>query len=619
MRRATAAWLGACVVGLSACGARSSLDVYPADSRAGGSSKQADASRDAAPRDSSIAKDSASDVTFGRDAALDVHRGKDAIVDVAEVGPPDARDAPVDHSIIVIVQPPRPVAPLSTAHVTRRRPTFHWALAHGGTGAIVDLCADRACTTPLGSPTPVDGTTYAPPTDLPTGVVYWRLHPIEQPSVSSPTWELFVGAADTVVDSSWGTTLDVNGDGFADLAVGATADGPGLGAVYVYLGSAAGLSTTPAVTLSGSSPADHMGEYVTGAGDVDGDGYADLLVSTRPSLNGPLVSNIYLGSAEGLMPAPSLSISLPAGQLDPLIFVGDLNGDGYADFVAGPNIYLGSPVGPPSAPTTTLTLVADPQGPTAVASAGDFNGDGYADLVVGPTGQSLREAGVISIYLGGPNGVPAEPNTGYGFDGPPTMSFFAHFTGAADFDGDGFADVGVAGESLPPQVVSQAVFVFLGGTVGIQSITPGLAGQDGTGPDVFPTGECAGDVNGDGYGDFLVNDELVGSLGGAVESSAALHLGSTSGISQAASESFASHPHEDGYAVSAGDVNGDGYGDVAVVNLLPPLAPGAGLSVANVSVYLGGPMGLAATPSVVLTQPAGNAQAFGSAVYGASN
>src|SRR5581483_4785289 len=67
---------------------------------------------------------------------------------------------------------------------------------------------------------------------------------------------------------------DVNGDGYADLIVGAE----NAGGAYLYMGDASGLSITPAVALNGPAYAADFGTSVAGAGDVNGDGYADVLI-----------------------------------------------------------------------------------------------------------------------------------------------------------------------------------------------------------------------------------------------------------------------------------------------------------------------------------------------------
>src|SRR5262249_21224389 len=127
-------------------------------------------------------------------------------------------------------------------------PTLHWVLGPGEGTPSVELCKDRACTMPLSITTVMaeDHLSAVPAAPLPLGWVYWRVHVAlgGQESVS-PTWQVLVGRPTTAttpdIDSSSGMIFDVNGDGYADLLVGApaarTPTQPG-GVVHVYLGSA---------------------------------------------------------------------------------------------------------------------------------------------------------------------------------------------------------------------------------------------------------------------------------------------------------------------------------------------------------------------------------------------
>src|SRR5204862_215184 len=101
---------------------------------------------------------------------------------------------------------------------------------------------------------------------------------------------------------------DVNGDGFADLVVGAYFSSPGgrmsTGTASMYLGSGGGISSTPHRVLEGTTPGDCFGISVAGAGDVNGDGFADLIVGAylaspggRPNAG---TASVYLGSGSGI-------------------------------------------------------------------------------------------------------------------------------------------------------------------------------------------------------------------------------------------------------------------------------------------------------------------------------
>ncbi len=140
------------------------------------------------------------------------------------------------------------------------------------------------------------------------------------------------------------TAGDVNGDGYADVIVGAPyyANGEsGEGRAHLYYGSAAGLSTTAGWTAEGNQAGANFGWSVGTAGDVNGDGYADVIVGAPSYDNGQAdegAALIYYGSPAGLsMTSDWLVESDQAGAKFGYAVgsAGDVNGDGYADVVVG--------------------------------------------------------------------------------------------------------------------------------------------------------------------------------------------------------------------------------------------------------------------------------------------
>jgi len=158
------------------------------------------------------------------DAAVDEGR-IDSSQDIANA--PDVGDASTDLPADVPRDPllPRQIAPLSTSIVTSQRPLLRWALASGTDGAEVMLCRDRAMTTTCQVITAI-GANGAPAAPLTPGVWFWRLRGLAAGAVVSgggTVWQFTVGARSAPVNASWGTVLDVNGDGFADVACRARA------------------------------------------------------------------------------------------------------------------------------------------------------------------------------------------------------------------------------------------------------------------------------------------------------------------------------------------------------------------------------------------------------------
>ena len=146
-------------------------------------------------------------------------------------------------------------------------------------GRTSEICRDHACTVAVTSFDAV-GASGAPSANLPAGVLFWRAYGRSGGATgtqTTPTWEMIVGARTAPINTSWGTTLDVNGDGYADVIVGAF----GACKAYLYLGSTGGLQ--PSATLNcpdptGTAGGNNFGLPVASAGDVNGDGYADIVV-----------------------------------------------------------------------------------------------------------------------------------------------------------------------------------------------------------------------------------------------------------------------------------------------------------------------------------------------------
>jgi len=570
-----------------------------------------------------------------RDATIDstVDAVRDASTDASVDARPDtAHDATADQSTLPTLIAPRQLSPLSTSRVTRRTPTLRWLLPPGVADVTLDLCSDRGCTQPIGTSVHVTGSSYAPTTMLPIGVVFWRLHPSTMTDVTSATWQFTVGAGNAPVDTSWGTTLDVNGDGYADLAVGSLSGNlnDGSGTVYLYSGSAAGFASTPAMTLTDprNGSGESFGWYVWGAGDVNGDGFADLAVSSPSPRTGPGYPTtdvyVYFGGASGLAASPSITllappVTVPTGPASEnlstfggrIASAGDLNGDGYGDIaITGGDdatyVYLGSPAGVASSPAATLNVSDNEDGgfyvPTgaieqAFITSGDIDGDGYTDVVIGAEFTFGGPVAYIYVFAGGPNGVSSVPRSKgaipFAFTNTdPLFSVDVESLSTGDFNGDGYADVLVSAYSgFGGGGTNFTSYVFVGSAAGISS-APATTHADTAEDDWIP----AGDVNGDGYVDVV--------------SGLALYLGSAEGLPSMPSSTLSLPPGMGlGAVASLGDVTDTGFPTLV-------FAAVAG-GIESLYVYGGGPSGVPATPTTVLTNALPGTQ-FGRSIVGAT-
>jgi len=130
----------------------------------------------------------------------------------------DAPDSPVAAQTSALVTPEaRPLAPLSGSIAGSRQPIFRWI---GPPIAVLEICADRACTRPLQVFPGTNGTAH-PLAPLPVGVVFWRLLASLENGrpVFAPVWELFVPPTGSAPAAIRGLRYDSDADGFADAAV----------------------------------------------------------------------------------------------------------------------------------------------------------------------------------------------------------------------------------------------------------------------------------------------------------------------------------------------------------------------------------------------------------------
>jgi hypothetical protein len=289
---------------------------------------------------------------------------------------------------------------------------------------------------------------------------------------------------------------DFDGDGFADVAIGAPRASHGRkasGEVHVVYGSVTGLRTSSRQVLSqgrgGLSEELEAGDnfgWSIGCGDFDGDGFGDLAVGSRhEDIGGVLEAGgvvVVHGSAAGLLPGSSRALSQESPGLGEQPERGDQFG---------------------------WSLVA-----------ADFDADGFDDLAVGAHLEDsvARDAGVVHVLRGSADGLTGRRSQRWqqgssGLAGiPEDMDHFGRTLAAADFDGDGFADlaIGAPYEDRGPDRVG-VVHVLHGSRRGLVAAGSQTWSQDTPGildsseeRDQFGQSLAAGDIDGDGFGDLVV-------------------------------------------------------------------------------------------------------------------
>jgi len=344
---------------------------------------------------------------------------------------------------------------------------------------------------------------------------------------------------------------DANGDGVNDIVIGY----PGYGQYSVRKNGSveivSGLNGKVLYTFNGRSPEDQFGYEVDGAGDFNNDGHADFIIGSlsTSAVNRPSYARVYSGKDGQLL----REFSAPSGDTfgSAVRGAGDVNQDGWDDVIIGASRgnsargYAKVFSGKDSSTLYTFTGTASNQRfGFSVSGAGDVDGDLFPDLVVGSLwddSPTANNCGSIKVFSG---------KTGqllYTHYGATANEYFGDVVSeAGDVDADGHGDYMAMSARTTPNGENGIVRVYSGktGTLLYTFLGPKtLFSRLGTAIDTF------GDFNEDGHTDLVISlrrsgqpgvgrvfsgrdGTIIGDIGGSPDSSfpgSLAHLGDLNG------------------------------------------------------------------------------------------
>lgn len=429
---------------------------------------------------------------------------------------------------------------------------------------------------------------------------------------------------------STSTAGDVNNDGYSDIIVGAPnyidASGQNTGRAFVYYGSPNGILASNFTELlsSGVNISDYdnseFGYSVSTAGDVNSDGYSDVIVGapsyfcSGTSYSGSYgAAFIFWGGPTGISPYPqqqflgssrmkSTSQATDGRLGQSVACCGDMNNDGASDCIVGSPYYTHDQTGEGAIYVfygnnlTGLDLTNYFQYESnnissqfcklgfSVASAGDVNGDGYSDIIAGARHyytSSTGTSGAVYVFNGSATKLSNTSTYSAFINGPNFRNdgrYGQAISSAGDVNGDGFSEIAFTSFDINSYAKGR-VQIYNGSSAGINfsvpSLTinsPNITSSSSVPINTFGSSiSCAGDINNDGHADLIVAAPFK-TTNSSYNDDAGIYvyLGSSSGyqltqiFSSGQSNSQNNGPELNQWCSSAGDVNGDGTSDLIV-------------------------------------------------------
>ena len=259
---------------------------------------------------------------------------------------------------------------------------------------------------------------------------------------------------------------DVNNDGYADILVSAPYNNSNTGVIYLIYGNSieattVDLSHGDIVQFTGESVESYVGTSVASAGDVNNDGFSDILIGAQHVDSAAGAAYLIYGQAAPLTSA-NLSTAIKfsgetAGNQagNSVASAGDVNNDGYSDILIGAYDFSGASAGAAyliygqAAPLASANLstaikfsgeTAGDEAGRSVASAGDVNNDGFSDILIGAD-LNNNDGSVYLMYGQSSPLTSANLSTAIKFSAEYANSYTGQSVASAgDVNGDGFSD-----------------------------------------------------------------------------------------------------------------------------------------------------------------------------------
>jgi hypothetical protein len=360
------------------------------------------------------------------------------------------------------------------------------------------------------------------------------------PSLTGPAAGDFLGFA---LDAAG----DVDGDGLADVVIGAQGDdraGDRAGAAWVWLGGTRASGTTSidvqGAAWTGEAAGDAAGYGVAGVGDLDGDGFDDLLIGAREAADDAGVAYLLyggssIGSGGSLADADAAFTGAEPGDRVGERFAmgaGDIDGDGVPEFVFGAydsdagatrggavHVVAGTS-GRVSGDQDLAAADTTLEGPLyarlgwSVGAGGDLDGDGYGDLVAG--GYDFDDgAGVVYAWMGSTTAAALGATAGRAaatatLSGDADDDGLGRTLSLGDLDGDALADLAVAAPGTDGTAANAGAVHIIYGESGFAGTWVVATDADATITGSSAQGQlgwdlsAGGDLDGDGIGDLLL-------------------------------------------------------------------------------------------------------------------